>query len=164
MHFFFSSFGVFFNPMGISTFFQIERRIYYDEVEGLSVEWLDATSSLVLSLSPNRRYPRRGSPGKWRALEDVALIVSPCDLKPELVASASSCNGHGAEHVVDVNAAACDSELSPNYGSSETKIDPAVFPLTMRILSTIPVALHAIGGDNGPIDIGVRLYMSSYFC
>lgn len=117
----------------------------------------------MLNLSPNRRYPRRGSPGKWRALEDVALIVSPCDLKPELVASVSSCNGHGAEHVVDVNAAAYDSELSPNYGSSETEIDPAVFPLTMRILSSIPVALHAIGGDDGPLDIGVRLYTSSYF-
>ncbi|XP_048332455.2 DIS3-like exonuclease 2 isoform X2 [Ziziphus jujuba] len=132
----------------------IERRIYYDEVEGLMVEWLDATSTLVLSLSPNRRCLRRGSPGRWRALEDVALIVSPCDLKSEQDVSGSSNDEHGA--------AAYNSELS-NSGSSEIEIDPVVFPLTVHVLSTIPVALHAVGGDDGPVDIGARLYTSSYF-
>lgn len=118
----------------------------------------------MLNLCPNRRFPRRGSPGKWRALEDVALIVNSCDLKAELDVPGSSSDKHGAAHAAGVNAAAHGSELSSNSGSSETKIDPAVFPLTMRILSTIPVALHAIGGDDGPLDIGVRLYTSSYLC
>ncbi|KAL1830193.1 hypothetical protein ACET3Z_008605 [Daucus carota] len=40
----------------------IERRIYYDEVEGLTAEWLDATCTLVLSLSTSKRFQRRGSP------------------------------------------------------------------------------------------------------
>lgn len=40
-------------------------------------------------------------------------------------------------------------------------VEPAVFPLTVRILSTISVVLHAVGG-NGPHDIGARLYVSSY--
>lgn len=140
--------------MHIPTHFQIERRIYYDEVEGLMVEWLDATSTLVLSLGPNRRQLRRGSPGKWRALEDVALMVSPCDLKCKLDVYGSINDEHGA--------AAHNSELS-DCGSSEIEIDPAVFPFTMHVLSTIPVALHPTGGDDGPVDIGVRLYMSSYF-
>ena len=47
--------------------------------------------------------------------------------------------------------------------TNATEIEPAVFPLTVRLLSTIPVALHAVGGNDGPLDIGTRLYMSSYF-
>ena len=133
-------------------FFQIERRIYYDEVEGLMVEWLEATSTLVLSLYHNRRSLRRGSPGKWRPLEDVALIVSPCNLKAEI--------GSSNEHA---DSSVGDSVTISNSNSSEIEFDPFVFPLTARLLSTIPVALHAIGGDDGPIDIGARLYLSSYF-
>ncbi|EXB44351.1 DIS3-like exonuclease 2 [Morus notabilis] len=131
----------------------IERRIYYDEVEGLMPEWLEATSTLVLNLYPNRLCTRRGSPGKWRPIEDVALIVSPCDLQaePGVVGSSSS------EPVGS-------SVVTSQSGSSETELDPSVFPITVRLLSTIPVAVHAIGGDDGPVDIGARLYMSSYFC
>lgn len=120
---------------------QIEERIYYDEVEGLSVEWLEATSSLVLSMSTNRRAFRKGSGSKWRPFEEVAFLVCPYDLKVAMDGS----NG-------------CDT-----VNNSETEIDPAVFPLTVRLLSTIPVALHAVGGDDGPLEIGARLYMSSYF-
>lgn len=116
----------------------MERRIYYDEVEGLTVEWLDTTSTLVLSMCSNRRPFRRGSPGKWRALEEVALVSCPCDLKVAM-------------------------DGSDELDASETELDPAVFPLTVRLLSTIPVALNAIGGNDGPLDIGVRLYMTSYF-
>ncbi|XP_062098740.1 DIS3-like exonuclease 2 isoform X2 [Humulus lupulus] len=131
----------------------IERRIHYDEVEGLMVEWLEATSSLVLNLHPNRRSVRRGSPGRWRPLEDVALIVSPCNLNSDITRSFNQHADSSAGNSVNVS----------NSGSSEVEIDPSFFPLTAHMLSTIPVALHAIGGDNGPLDIGVRLYMSSYF-
>ncbi|GAB2235200.1 hypothetical protein Droror1_Dr00027694 [Drosera rotundifolia] len=112
----------------------IERRIYYDEVEGLMVEWLETTSTLVLYFFPNRHAQRRGSPSKFRPLEDVALLVSPCDLMSETM------------------------EASSSTGDP----DPAVFPMTVHLLSTIPVALHAVGGDYGPLDIGARLYVSSY--
>ncbi|XP_015934710.1 DIS3-like exonuclease 2 [Arachis duranensis] len=120
----------------------IEQRIYYDEVEGLSVEWLEATSSVVLSMSAHRRAFRRGSHNKWRAFEEVAFVVDPYDLKVALDGS------DGCEN------------RDPN---SRTEIDPAVFPLTVHLLSTIPVVLHAVGGDDGPLEIGVRLYMSSYY-
>lgn len=40
---------------------------------------------------------------------------------------------------------------------------PVVFPLTVHLISTIPVALLAIGGDDGAINIGVRQLVSSYF-
>jgi DIS3-like exonuclease 2 len=33
---------------------QMEQRIYYDEVEGLSVEWLEVTGTLVLDACRNK--------------------------------------------------------------------------------------------------------------
>lgn len=129
---------------------QVERRIYYDEVDGFIVEWLEATTTLVLSRSIKKRYNRKGSPGKCRAIEDVALIVSPCDSKLSLSFSAQKDNSN--------ENGGCESERD----LSAPGIEPAVFPLTVRLLSTIPVVLHAVGGDNGPVDIGARLYVSSY--
>lgn len=91
----------------------------------------------------NKRFQRRGSP-KYKQLEEVALICSPCNFEPDL-----------------------DPSLIDNSGKppceSVANIDPAVFPLTIRVLSTIPVALHAVGGDDGPLDIAARLYVASYF-
>ncbi|CBI19050.3 unnamed protein product, partial [Vitis vinifera] len=118
----------------------IERRIYYDEVEGLTVEWLDATSTLVVNLSTNKCSRWRGNQGKYRQLEDVAWVIRPCNLKQEVDACMSESG------VPDAN-----------------EIDPLFFPLTVRTLSTIPVVLHAVGGDDGPLDIGARLYMNSYY-
>ncbi|KAL0365867.1 UNVERIFIED_CONTAM: DIS3-like exonuclease 2 [Sesamum radiatum] len=125
----------------------IERRVYYDEVEGLTVEWLDTTSTLVLSQSTHKR--RRSSPGKCRTLEEVALIVNPADLELEM-----SFSGHiGGEN----------GESQRCLGISEiTNNEPAFFPITVHLLSTIPVALHAVGGDDGPLDIVARLYVGSY--
>ncbi|CAN4123944.1 unnamed protein product [Withania somnifera] len=94
------------------------HRIYYDEVEGPTVEWLETTSTLVVSPSTNKRFNRRGIPGKCRSLE-------------EKIRNASR---------------SCLSGI-PN-------IEPAVFPVTLRLLSTITVALHSIGGGYGPLDIG----------
>ncbi|KAI3717674.1 hypothetical protein L1987_69440 [Smallanthus sonchifolius] len=105
----------------------MERRIYYDEVEGLTAEWLDVTSTLVLNYYPNNRSHKKGSTSKLKTIEEVAMLTFP--------------------------------EVSKN-----ADIEPAVFPLVLHILSTISVALHPIGGDDGPIDIGARLYTSSYFC
>lgn len=137
----------------------IERRIYYDETEGLAVEWLETTSTLVLSFFGTRRSHRSRGSIKWKALEDVALVVSPCDQNVKqraLGASPSELGGTGT------GGAVVEQESNLKSHVSDTGIDPAVFPLTVRLLSTIPVALHAVGGDDGPIDIGVRLYMSSY--
>ncbi|XP_017430485.1 DIS3-like exonuclease 2 isoform X4 [Vigna angularis] len=121
----------------------IERRIYYDDVEGLTAEWLETTSTLVLNMSTTNRCTfRRGWSNKWRAIEEVALLSCPYNLK-------ITTDNSNQSDVIKVDA--------------ETEIDPLVFPLTVHVLSTIPVALHAVGGDDGPLDIGVRLYMSSYF-
>lgn len=139
----------------IVTYFQTEQRIYYDEVEGLTVEWLEATSTLVLSPSTNKRFNRRGSSGKCRSLEEVALIVSPCELNQEL--DLCGLNNRGGSGVLEIR------DASKSGLSCTAKVEPAVFPVTLRLLSTITVALHAIGGGNGPLDIGVRLFISSYF-
>ncbi|XP_062146573.1 DIS3-like exonuclease 2 isoform X3 [Alnus glutinosa] len=136
----------------------MERRIYYDEVESLTVEWLEATSTLVLNLCPNKHSSRRGSPGRWKALEDVAFVVRPYDLEVELGVFGGSSN----EQIGDTGFVAQNLEPVCKSDITNTEVDPGVFPLTVHLLSTIPVTLHAVGGDDGPIDIGVRLYMSSY--
>ncbi|ESQ27353.1 hypothetical protein EUTSA_v10018051mg [Eutrema salsugineum] len=114
----------------------IERRIYYDQIEGLCAEWLEATSTLIL----DKLYSKRGGRGYFKPLKEVAYLVSPCDL----------C-------VAKYNA------LSVNDTEREDEIAPAVFPLTIQLFSTVPVVLHAVGGDDGPLDIGARLYMTSYY-
>jgi len=58
---------------------QMERRIYYDEVEGLSVEWLEATGTLVLDACRNKPAQRRGNQMKSRPIEEVAMVVNPSE-------------------------------------------------------------------------------------
>ncbi|CAA0818488.1 Inactive exonuclease DIS3L2 [Striga hermonthica] len=124
----------------------MERRIYYDDVDGLMAEWLDATSTLVISQSTvQKRSTRKNSPGKSRSIEEVALIVSPAELSPDTTNSGDKNSG------------------LQSFGSGPVENEPAFFPLTVHLLSTIPIAVHAVGGDDGPIDIVARLYMCSYF-
>lgn len=130
----------------------IERRIYYDEVEGLTVEWLESTSTLVLNLSGHNRLFKRGGLGNYMALGNVAWVVNPYDLSVET----GSIDDHDATCMLHGGAAFPEEPISKSW------VDPGAFPLTVGLLSTIPVALYAIGGDDGPPEIGVRLYMSSY--
>ncbi|KAJ4962696.1 hypothetical protein NE237_022635 [Protea cynaroides] len=143
----------------------IERRIYYDDVEGLTTEWLETTSTLVLGLCKIKRAHKRGSPGKCKALEDVVSVINSCDLEPSQFAFKNSVPEEGTNQGVGtINEASKEPVPCCKTGISDaSEIEPAVFPLTVRIFSTIPVALHAIGGDDGPLDIGARLYMTSYF-
>ncbi|KAG6537344.1 DIS3-like exonuclease 2 isoform X1 [Zingiber officinale] len=126
--------------------YAIEKRIYYDEVEGLVVEWLEATNTLVLNLSKTKPFQRRGIPGKSRAMEDVALVLNTSELV--LVEEDD-------EHPTFGSATSSTS-------STENKIFPSCFPLVLQTFSTIPVALYAVGGYDGPIDVTPRLYMCSY--
>uniref|UniRef100_A0A1J3D6C6 DIS3-like exonuclease 2 n=1 Tax=Noccaea caerulescens TaxID=107243 RepID=A0A1J3D6C6_NOCCA len=115
----------------------IERRIYYDQIEGLSAEWLETTSTLII----DKLYCKRGGGrGYFKPLKEVVHLVSPCDL------CAAKCSAMSVDETVP-----------------EDEVAPAVFPLTVQLFSTIPVVLHAVGGDDGPLDIGARLYMTSYY-
>ncbi|XVF36873.1 hypothetical protein REPUB_Repub19eG0096200 [Reevesia pubescens] len=143
-------------PRFISVYIQklaIERRVYYDEVEGLTVEWLESTSTLVLNLSGHKRLFKRGGLGNYMALGNVAWVVNPYDLS----VGTSIIDDCDATCMAD--GAVAFPHLEP---TSKSWVDPGTFPLTVRPLSTIPVALYAIGGDDGPPEIGIRLYMSSY--
>lgn len=135
---------------------QVERRIYYDEVEGLMVEWLEGTSTLILNLFAHKRSYRRGGSSNYRPLEDVALVAKPYDLEEEQD-TRGSVNKSSAVGAAD---AKLSTQCSVPFSNHE--ISPGVFPLTVHLLSTIPVALHAVGGDDGPLEVGVRLYMTSY--
>lgn len=134
----------------------MERRIYYDEVEGLSTEWLEATGTLVLDACRNKPAQRRGSQFKCsRAIEEVAVVVNPS----ELMLSEDK-DEPGA--IEAGGPAAADSVLLSD-DAVKADVVPAALPLVIRYLSDIPVVLHAIGGEDSPVDIGVRLYISSYF-
>lgn len=109
------------------------------------MEWLEATSTVVLTLtghkSSRRAWPVRNS----RPLEESVLVLSPLELDPE--------PNYGPLPT-------CVSVITAADPDSETP--PLVFPVTLSLLSTIPVALHAVGGEGGPMDICARLYGCSY--
>ncbi|KAL4566218.1 hypothetical protein LXL04_030330 [Taraxacum kok-saghyz] len=131
----------------------MERRIYYDDVEGLTAEWLADTSTLILNIHPsNRSHNKKGSGNKYKTIDEVAMVTFPYDYDIE--------SGLNTFQKIGI----LDSGVVRESRNSDSDIKPAFFPLVLRILSTIPVVLHPIGGDDGPIDIGARLYMSSYFC
>ncbi|CAN8270698.1 unnamed protein product [Cochlearia groenlandica] len=120
----------------------IERRIYYDQIEGLSVDYLEATSTLIIK---NKLYSKSNGRGKgggyyYKPLKESVYLVSPCDMS-----------------VHDTNSSVKEEE------EEEVVIVPTVFPLTVGLFSTVPVVLNALGGDDGPLDIGARLYMTSYY-
>ncbi|MCL7030648.1 hypothetical protein MKW94_010513 [Papaver nudicaule] len=140
----------------------MERRINYDEVDGLATEWLETTLTLIIDIctkyQPNRRY----SSGRYRPREDVVWIISPCDVDQDKLVSDSSTRAEvgrvplvGEEYVTIKQS---DGEVL-----KINDVEPACFPLTVRLFSTINVALHAVGGDDGPPDVGARLYVSSYY-
>lgn len=130
----------------------MERRIYYDEVEGLSVEWLEATGTLVLDACRNK--PARGTQMKSRPIEEVAMVVNPSEAmlsEEDEESGATEAGGCTAKSVL----------LSGDAVKAQAA--PAVLPLVIHYLSDIPVVLHATGGEDCAVDIGVRLYMASYF-
>jgi DIS3-like exonuclease 2 len=43
--------------------------------------------------------------------------------------------------------------------AAELGIEAAVLPLTLKMLSSVPVVCYAITGNNRPMDVGVRLYL-----
>lgn len=129
---------LYFSPLINFVLNQIEQRIHYDEFEGLGVEWLEATSTLVLDLLKMKRIRRKVyNMKKLRPLEEVALVMYPPEPR--------------------------DVEANTDLDMEKKEPTPAMFPLVVRLLSTVPVALHAIGGEDGPLDISTRLYTCSYF-
>ena len=129
----------------------MERRIYYDEVEGLSTEWLEATGTLVLDACRNKPQKRGGQFRCSRAIEEVAEVVNPS----ELMLPEDRDESGATETTVD--------SVLLSDEAVKVEVAPAVLPMVISYLSDIPVVLHAIGGEDCPVDIGVRLYLSSYF-
>jgi DIS3-like exonuclease 2 len=128
----------------------MERRIYYEDTEGLSVEWFSVTCTVILDLV--QRSSKKEKQVTGRALTEVAYIVNPAnsvDLSAEAVAKLVQ-----TDETKEV--------LNEDNNDADIKPEPAVLPLTLRLLAPVPVQVYAMGGDNKPFDIGVRLYLSSY--
>lgn len=121
-------------------------------MEGIIVEWLEVTSTLVLNLLANRHFKKNSSHRGYSPLENLTLIVNPSDFFGN---EDSSCNSD-KEDLFNV----C---LDHQGTLRNDKTHPALFPLTLKVLSAVPVVVHAIGGDDGPIDMAARLYTCSFF-
>lgn len=150
---------------------QMERRIYYDEIEGVNAEWFEATGTLVLDISPTKKStPQKrsqGRSGRQRTVSDIAMVVNPAD------GHGSSPEKESYEDVireVEQRLAGKDFpyESPPAFDveglASDAEVEPTVFPLTLRLFSAVPVSLHSIGGgaDHRPLDVAVKVYVSSY--
>eukprot|EP01018_Ginkgo_biloba_P005533 Gb_17335 [translate_table: standard] len=143
----------------------MEQRIYFDEIEGLAAEWFEATGTLLLDFSSGRISQQKKNNGKHRTLEDVAIVVNPTNpinsnkeqetyedilleieerLKGDLLASDQT-----------------DFDLK-DLSNYKEDVEPAVLPLTLRLLSTVPVSVHAVGGENTSPDFAFRLFLSTY--
>ncbi|URE00984.1 RNB [Musa troglodytarum] len=119
------------------------RRIYFGEVEGLTVEWIRTTGTLVLDTLKTKPLKRSDLSEKCRVIEDVVLMMSHCQIvTPE-----------------DKNECISTAPSSCNRESNATATAPLRVPLVIRVLSTIPVAVHAVGGHDGRARIVARLYM-----
>jgi DIS3-like exonuclease 2 len=150
----------------------MERRIYYEDIEGVTAEWFEATGTLVLDISSSKNIPQRranqsrnGRP--QRTVADIATLVNPTD------SSSSSPEQESFEDIIRevqerLAGKVFTDDVAPEISggadqlASNADIEPTVFPLTLRSLSSVPVSLHAIGGDNRPLDVAARLYVSSY--
>ena len=122
----------------------MERRITYEDTEGLSVEWFSMTCTAILD-RVTQRSSKKGKQSRARVLTDVAYVVNPANSSDMF-----------DEAVVEPN------EINEDNTSAGKKPEPAVLPLTLRLLASVPVQVFAIGGDSRPLDIAVRLYLSSY--
>ena len=150
----------------------MERRIYYDEIEGVNAEWFEATGTLVLDISPTKKTtPQKRSQGRsgrqQRTVADIAMVVNPAD---GLGSSPEQESYEDIIREVEQRLAGKDFpyESPPAFDveglASDAEVEPTVLPLTLRLFSSVPVSLHSIGGgtDHRPLDIGVKLYVSSY--
>ncbi|KAI5081147.1 hypothetical protein GOP47_0004330 [Adiantum capillus-veneris] len=131
----------------------MERRVYFEDTEGLGIEWCSNTVTVILDVQP--KSSRKERQGRGRALNEVAYFVN----------SGDSLNGapHNRNRQLDVTN--LDDESVPeNQGCTDTDkiIEPAVLPLTLRLLTSVPVFVFATGGSSRPLDIGLRLYITSY--
>lgn len=142
-------------------FCQMERRVYYDDTEGLGVEWFNLTATVILDLL-HQKGSRKEKQGKGRAFTDVAYLVNPAHSSNVGEVTAEEASLMQDRQLVNTNLGD-ESVLEFQIGTdADKKPEPAVLPLTIRLLASVPVYVFAIGGNNRPLDIGVRLYLSSY--
>lgn len=141
----------------------MERRIYFDEIEGLVAEWFEATGTLVLDFSSDKFTERINNQRKNRKFEDVALVVNPANL-----GNSSKKQETYEDILLEIEEKLKGGllntekeEFDLKYLANQKNIEPAVLPLTLRLLSTVPVSVHAVGENRSP-EIAVRLFLSSY--
>lgn len=141
----------------------MEQRIYFDEIEGLVAEWFEATGTLVLDFTSDNFSERTSNQRKNRKFEDVALVVNPA------LGNSSKKQETYEDILLEIEERLKGGLLTTEKIEFDLKdlanqnnIEPTVLPLTLRLLSTVPVSVCAVGGENSSPEIVVRLFLSSY--
>ncbi|KAK2349526.1 hypothetical protein P8452_22874 [Trifolium repens] len=102
----------------------VEQRIYYYDVEGLIVEWLELTSTAILSMDSSYKPPCPDGPNKRRGtLEEVIYFSKPPCLHD-------------------------DGDATP------AEFESAFFPLIVRFLADIPVVVLPQSGRGLKLCVG----------
>lgn len=142
----------------------MEQRIYFDEIEGLVAEWFEATGTLVLDFTTDKFSQRTSNQGKNRKFEAVSLVVNPANL-----GVSSKTQEPYKDILLEIEEKLKGDLLTTDKIEFDLKdlanqknIEPAVLPLTLRLLSTVPISVYAAGGENSFPEIAVRLFLSSY--
>ncbi|KAI3930831.1 hypothetical protein MKX01_037277, partial [Papaver californicum] len=94
----------------------------------------------------NRRMmaSKRYNPGRYRPREDVVWVISPCDVDQDKFVSHNSTRTE-VGRVPPVGEDYITIKQSDHEVLEINDVEPACFPLTVRLFSTINVALHAVG-------------------
>lgn len=103
------------------TRFGLERRIYFEDLQGAQAEFFESTRTVVISEARESGRSAKKAARKAAAVEEYGDAL--------------------AEDAAAIG------------------VEPAVLPMTLRMLSSVPVVCYAITGNNRPMDIGVRLFL-----
>eukprot|EP00897_Mesotaenium_endlicherianum_P001015 jgi/Mesen1/10914/ME000095S10256 len=142
-------------------YISMERQIHYKDMAGVKAEWFASTGTLVLdTVSPNS-----SSSDMWQQ-----------ELNGESSGHSSgrgggSCNDDNGgsepdeESILDIDspdASASPLEAGGIAALRGADVEPAILPLTLRVFSSVPLWAYATGGGTRPMDVAVRLHVSSY--
>eukprot|EP00850_Spirogloea_muscicola_P005504 SM000025S08399 [mRNA] locus=s25:572247:577087:- [translate_table: standard] len=146
----------------------LERKVPYKSLDGVDTQWFEATGTLVLSASSSSksgygehgRFHRRG-----RALTAMAGLSLATDYTDDFTQE---------DWVEEADSLLLDEDNSSDGMEAQQRgmalrsldqrevVEPAVFPLTLRLFSAVPVLVRTVGGYMCPMDVSLSLHVMSY--
>eukprot|EP00850_Spirogloea_muscicola_P014999 SM000111S18822 [mRNA] locus=s111:296390:301205:- [translate_table: standard] len=146
----------------------LERRVAYKSLDGVDTQWFEATGTLVLSASASSKsgYGENGrSHRRGRALTAMAGLSLATDYTDGFTPE---------DWMEEADTLLLDEDNSSDSMEAQQRgmalrlldqrevVEPAVFPLTLRLFSAVPVLVRTVGGYMCPMDVSLSLHVMSY--